>query len=363
MKLNNSLDAIGGIAVSPFERFCLLVVFADVAHDFAAEIVLRSEDSAGDQIALDFGEPDFDLVEPGGIGWRVMKADLGMRGQELPHLGGLVCGKVVHDQVELLLWWLREHQVLEKGDELGTGVARGRLAKDLSAGRIQSRVERERSVPVVLKAVTLGPTRRKRQHRIQPIQSLDGGLLIDAEDRSVSGRFEVKADDRRRLVLKVGIIAGHVAPQTVRLQTGFGPDTDYARLAGRKPGRQLAAAPMRRAIGRGAMQRPIDNARIELLGSYLRLTTRMTAPQSAQPIGHKTIAPQPHRIDAGAYFSTQLPDSLRCRQTQNDPCASAVFDPQFTAARHALKLSPFGRTKNKRCSHPSVPNRCCVITQ
>lgn len=64
------------------------------------------------------------------------ESGLGMRAQELAHLGGLVRGKVVHCQVELLLQWLRQHQVLEKGDELGAGVPRGRLAKDLTAGRI-----------------------------------------------------------------------------------------------------------------------------------------------------------------------------------------------------------------------------------
>jgi hypothetical protein len=36
-------------------------------------------------------------------------------------------------------------------------------------------------MPVVLEAVTLGSSRRKRQNGIEPIQGSDGGFLIDAE--------------------------------------------------------------------------------------------------------------------------------------------------------------------------------------
>jgi|GraSoi_2013_60cm_1033757.scaffolds.fasta_scaffold174745_2 hypothetical protein len=39
---------------------------------FAVEIFNRTEDAAGDQISLDFGKPDFDLVEPGGVGGRAL---------------------------------------------------------------------------------------------------------------------------------------------------------------------------------------------------------------------------------------------------------------------------------------------------
>jgi hypothetical protein len=38
-------------------------------------------------------------------------------------------------------------------------------------------------MPVVLKSMALGSARRKRQHRIKPVKSLDGALFIHAEDR------------------------------------------------------------------------------------------------------------------------------------------------------------------------------------
>ena len=47
---------------------------------------------------------------------------------------------------------------------------------------------------VVLEAVTLGSSPRKRQHGIEPIQGLDGGFLIDAEH---GGNAAEAADTRR----------------------------------------------------------------------------------------------------------------------------------------------------------------------
>jgi len=178
-----------------------------------------------------------------------------------------VRGEVVHNQVELLLRWLRQHQVLEKSDELGAGVARGRLAKDLSAGRIQSRVKRERSMPVILKAVPLGPARRKRQHRVQPIQSLNGGLFIDAEDRRVGGRMQIEANDLRCLGLKVRVIADHVVAQSVRLQPIAVPDSDHRHVGSPELPCQATGAPLRAAVI-GAAPRPLQNPGFQLRRTF-----------------------------------------------------------------------------------------------
>ena len=67
MKLHGSCDSALGVAIDPFERLGLGVVVADVAHDLAFKVGLGGEDPSGDQVALDLGEPDFDLVEPRGI--------------------------------------------------------------------------------------------------------------------------------------------------------------------------------------------------------------------------------------------------------------------------------------------------------
>jgi hypothetical protein len=46
----------------------VLVVMTDVTHELARQVVDRGEDPAGDHIAFDAAEPEFDLIEPRGIG-------------------------------------------------------------------------------------------------------------------------------------------------------------------------------------------------------------------------------------------------------------------------------------------------------
>jgi hypothetical protein len=63
--------------IRPFNGCCFAIVGTDVAHNFAIEIFDRTEDATGDEVSLDFGESDFDLVEPGGVSGRVMNTHFG----------------------------------------------------------------------------------------------------------------------------------------------------------------------------------------------------------------------------------------------------------------------------------------------
>ena len=59
-----------------------LVVVPDATKEFSAKISDGGKNAAGDDLSLNFGEPDFDLVKPGRIVRYKMDADLGMTGQE-----------------------------------------------------------------------------------------------------------------------------------------------------------------------------------------------------------------------------------------------------------------------------------------
>ena len=52
------------VAVGPFDGRGVLVVMTDVTHELARQVVDRGEDPAGDHIAFDAAEPEFDLIEP-----------------------------------------------------------------------------------------------------------------------------------------------------------------------------------------------------------------------------------------------------------------------------------------------------------
>ena len=107
--------------------------------------------------------------------------NLRVRLEELLDLPGLVGGEIVGDDVDFFAARLVHDDIGKEGDEFSRGVPRRGLAQYLSVlgieGRVE-RVERERSMPVVLKAMPLGSSRRQRQHRIKPIEGLNGGLFV-----------------------------------------------------------------------------------------------------------------------------------------------------------------------------------------
>lgn len=84
---------------------------------------------------------------------------------------------------------------------------------------------------VVLEAVTFGASRRKRQDGIETIQGLNGGFLIDAEHGRVLRWVQIEAEDVGGFAFELGIVAGHVAFEAVRLQAGFLPDAMHGVFA------------------------------------------------------------------------------------------------------------------------------------
>src|SRR4030095_1128942 len=130
-------DTTVGVPIGPLEGFGSFVVAVDIAGDFASEVSSGSEDAAVEQIALNFGEPDFDLIEPRRVSRGVMELNVRMKGEKLSHSLGLVRRKVVGDDVDLLSRGLRGDHVGQKGDELGAGVAQSRFAHNLPTGDLE----------------------------------------------------------------------------------------------------------------------------------------------------------------------------------------------------------------------------------
>ena len=143
------IDSFGGRRVSPFDGSSSFVVMPDVTQDFSSEIVDGGKDASGDDLSLNFGEPDFDLVKPRRIGGRKMNADLRMMGQKVIDKFGFMGREIISDDVDLASEGLRGHHLGKKVDELGAGMALSRLAKDFSASTIEGRVKRKGSMAVM----------------------------------------------------------------------------------------------------------------------------------------------------------------------------------------------------------------------
>ena len=104
------------------------------------------------------------------------------------------------------------------------------------------------------------------------------------------GWVQVEANDVGRLGFKVGIVAGHVTLQTVRLQARLLPDAVHGVLAETQGGGQLAATPVRRAI-LGRLARCGKDPRPQLGGQHRGLLSGMSRIQPVQSGGQKTLLP------------------------------------------------------------------------
>src|SRR6516164_2707369 len=241
---------IGGVFVRPFNGCCFAIVGTDVAHNFAIEIFDRTEDAAGDEVSLDFGEPDFDLVEPGGVSGRVMNTHLGVTSEKITDRLGLMGAQVITDDVEGLLLGLASHELFQKRHELCASVAGAGLANHFAGAGMECRVQRQRAVTVILKAVSFGPARGQGQNWVQAVKRLDGTLFVNAEDRRVKRWLEVKSNDVGSLLFKLWVGAGHVAPESMGLNPGASPDAGDSTVRNVQMPSQFAGAPMSRTVRR-----------------------------------------------------------------------------------------------------------------
>src|SRR5688500_7867891 len=191
------MDAMRRVAVGPLDRLGVAIVMADVAADLASEIGDGGEDAAGNDVTLDLGEPELDLVEPGRVGRSEVKTDVGVMSEEVANALRLMGREVVDDDVDLATSGLASDDVAEEGDEFLGRVARRSFAEHLAALGVQSGVEGECAVAEVFESVTLGAARGERKNGIEPIERLDRGLFVDAENRRVLRRIDVEPDDVR----------------------------------------------------------------------------------------------------------------------------------------------------------------------
>ena len=162
------------LGVSPLKGFSLFVVATDVADEFASEIFDRDEDAASDDITLDFGKPDLNLVKPGAVGRGVMDANVRISLEEFPDLGGTMGREIIGDNMNFLGRRLTGNDLLQKSHELRAGMAGRGSAEDFTTLGVERRKERKRPVPIIFKTVPLCPPWAQGQHRIQPIQRLNG---------------------------------------------------------------------------------------------------------------------------------------------------------------------------------------------
>ena len=85
----------------------------------------------------------------------------------------------------------------------------------------------------------------------------------------------IETNDIGRLGLEVGIVAGHIPPEAMRLKTGLAPDLRDVRLGRSQLSGQTAGAPLGGSSAGFAVQSPVDDPCFELLSARCGLTAAM----------------------------------------------------------------------------------------
>ena len=135
--MSDWFDAMSGILKSPAEGCGGFVVLPDVTDQLSGEVGDRGEDSPSNEIALDFGKPDLDLIEPTGIGRGVMDPYRWIGLEELENILGFMCAQVVGDDMNLSALRLTGDNLAQKVDKLGAGMPSGGLSHDVAGASIQ----------------------------------------------------------------------------------------------------------------------------------------------------------------------------------------------------------------------------------
>ena len=125
------------ILVSPPEGCCGFVVLLDVADELSRQIGFESEDSSSNDMALNFGKPDFDLIEPARIGRSVMNPNGRIGVEELENAFGFMCAQVVGHDVNLFPRRLTGDDLAQKVDKFDAGMPSRRLTDDVAGASIQ----------------------------------------------------------------------------------------------------------------------------------------------------------------------------------------------------------------------------------
>ena len=135
-----------------------------------------------------------------------MDANITISPQEFPDLRGTMSREIIGDDMNFLCRGLASNDLLVKSHELRAGMAGRGSAEHFTTLGVERRKERKRPVPIIFKTVPLCAPWAQGQHRIQPIQCLNGTFLVDAEHRCIDRRLEIQTDDIRGFFLELRIV-------------------------------------------------------------------------------------------------------------------------------------------------------------
>ena len=189
---------------------------ADEQVDSIANLLWGSETGTFERFAAEDAEPNFNLIEPGGVSWRVVKAHGFVAGQPavVPRFMGV---EIIQDHVDLLVG-IVGNDFVHKIKKLPTTTAFVVPSFDLSCGHIQGDEQGGGSVSfIAVVEAGEGFAVGKPEPALGPLQRLDLGLLLHTEHHGIVRGLQIEANDVCRLRRKFGIRTYTPRPPTLQL--------------------------------------------------------------------------------------------------------------------------------------------------
>ena len=121
-----------------------------------------------------------------------MQVNIGTLGKELLNSVGFMAGQAVQHDVDFPPCDFQCHQLSEEADNSAV-VYRGQPGQHGPNAGIERGEQRERSVPVILKAVSFGALGRQQQDPIESVERLNPVLFIEAKHCRMLWRVHVKS--------------------------------------------------------------------------------------------------------------------------------------------------------------------------
>ena len=227
--------------------------------DFGDQLFDAREAATPDCSLSDDPKPALHLIEPGGVGRRVVDVEPWTLRQPGADFGVLVRAVVVDDQVHVELGRDLLVDPPQETQKLLVPVPGFALGDHRTSGYVQGGKQRCGAVAVVVVGAPLDVAQAHRQQRLGAVQGLDLRFLVNAEHNCLIGRVEVEPDDVADFLDKKRIVGELERFLAVGLQ-GEGLQPAVRRTFGDAcSSRQGASCPLRAAVCGLALQGPIDH--------------------------------------------------------------------------------------------------------
>jgi len=217
---SDDLVWVGGPDEGPGVDVCL----GEEAVDGGLEVDDGSEDATFEAPAGELGKIAFDGVEPARRGRCEMEDEAGMATEPGVHLGMLVGGVVVEDDVDNLAGGDLGLDEVEEAYELLVAVALHAAADDLAVEHVQRGEQGGGAMALVVVGHGGEPTLLDRQAGLGAIEGLDLALLVERQHDGMGRRIDIETDDVSELGGKLRVVGQLEAAEAVGCQAVRPPD-------------------------------------------------------------------------------------------------------------------------------------------